>query len=58
MKKLFVLAAVAVAPLAVFAATDMQGVVTEVSGYWDAVLPIGIGILLFGLGRRALKKGV
>jgi len=54
----FTAAALVAAVSSSFAATDMTGVVNEVSGYWDLVLPVGIGILLFTIGRRAIKKGI
>lgn len=39
-----------------FAASDIAGVVTSVAGYWDAAAVVAIGILLFVLGRRVVKK--
>jgi hypothetical protein len=39
-----------------FAQTDMTTVISTVSGYWSSVLTIGIGILLFVVGRRVVKK--
>jgi len=43
---------------AAYAQSDITGVVTSVSGYWDAIKVIGIAILLWMLGRRVIKKGV
>jgi len=56
--KRFALGAVVASLLssAAMAASDITGVVTEVEGYWDAVVPISIGILLFVIGRRVVKK--
>jgi len=41
-----------------FGATDIAGVLTAVSGYWDDAVLIGIGVLLFVIGRKLIKKGV
>lgn len=38
------------------AQTDMTGVVSAVEGYVDAGIAVGIGVLLFVLGRRVLRK--
>lgn len=39
------------------AQTDpMTDAIADVSGYWDAVKVVAIGILLFVLGRRVVKK--
>jgi len=38
------------------AATDMTGVVSAVSGYWDAVQIVAIAILLFVVGRKVVRK--
>jgi len=38
------------------AQTDMTSTITAVSGYWDAVKVVAIGILLFIVGRRVVKK--
>jgi len=39
-----------------FAVSDISGVVDAVSGYWDAAAVVAIGVLLFVLGRRVVKK--
>lgn len=39
-----------------FAVSDITGVVQAVSGYWDAAAVVAIGVLLFVLGRRVVKK--
>jgi len=38
------------------AQTDLTATITTIEGYWDAVLPIGIGIILFVVGRKVVKK--
>jgi hypothetical protein len=38
------------------ATTDITGVVSAVSGYWDAVVVVSVGILLFVIGRRVVRK--
>lgn len=38
------------------AQTDITGVVSEVSGYWDAVKVLAIAILLFLIGRKVVRK--
>jgi len=55
MKKLFVLGA-CLAPSALFAATDITGVISDVSDYKDAAIVVGIAVLLFVLGRRIVRK--
>ena len=35
---------------------DLPGVITAVGAYWTAVLQIGIGIILFVVGRKVLMK--
>jgi len=39
-----------------FGVTDMTGVLTSVTGYWDSALVIAIGIVLFVIGRKVVKK--
>lgn len=39
-----------------FAATDMSEVLTTVSSYWSSALVIAIGIVLFVIGRKVVKK--
>lgn len=41
---------------AVQAATDITEVTTEVSGYKDAAIVVGVAILLFVIGRRVVRK--
>jgi hypothetical protein len=36
--------------------TDLATTITAVSGYWSSVLVIGIGIILFVVGRKVVKK--
>jgi len=43
-------------PVLAQAATDITGVITEISGYMDAAIVVGVGVLLFVLGRRVIKK--
>jgi len=38
------------------AATEMTEVLTAVSGYWSSALVIAIGIVLFVIGRKVVKK--
>jgi len=56
MKKLMVVSACGLSAASVMAATDMAEVVTTVAGYWDAVSVVAIGILLFVVGRRVVRK--
>jgi len=44
------------APVGLFAATDIDGVISDVSGYKDAAIVVGIAVLLFVLGRRIVRK--
>ena len=37
-------------------ATDLATTITAISGYWSSVLTIGIGIILFVVGRKVVKK--
>lgn len=55
MKKLLVLSGVCFAAAA-NAATDITGVITDVDGYMDAAIVVGIAILLFVIGRRVVQK--
>ena len=48
--------AVASTSTSAFAQTDLGTTITTVSGYWTSVEALAIGILLFVLGRRILKK--
>jgi len=52
---LFVLALLGMVSLA-SAQTDITGVVDEVSGYWTAAQAVAIGVLLFVIGRRVIRK--
>jgi len=38
------------------AQTDITSVVDSIDGYWTAAKAIAIGILLFVLGRRVVRK--
>jgi len=38
------------------AQSNISQVVEEVSTYWDAVTAVAIGILLFVIGRRVVRK--
>ena len=38
------------------AATDIDGVVSDVSGYADAAIVVGITVVLFVIGRRVIKR--
>jgi len=55
MKKLAI-AALALAATPVFAATDITGVISDVSGYMTAAVTVGIAVLLFVLGRKVVRK--
>jgi len=35
---------------------DITTVVTAVSGYWTAIKAVAIGVILFVIGRRVLRK--
>lgn len=48
----------AVSSVGAFAQTDISQVVSTVSSYWDAAIVVGIGVLLFVIGRRVVKKGI
>jgi len=38
------------------AQTDITSTISTLSGYWDGVLVIAIGIMLFVVGRKVVKK--
>lgn len=38
------------------AQTDITSTISAVEGYWDAVQLLAIGIVLFVLGRKVLRK--
>jgi hypothetical protein len=38
------------------AQTDIGSTITTVSGYWTTAEGLGVGILLFVLGRKVVKK--
>lgn len=40
----------------VHAQTDISSTITSVNGYWTTAETLAIGILLFVLGRRVVKK--
>lgn len=40
------------------APTDITGVITELSGYFDAAMVVGIAVFLFVLGRRIVRRTV
>jgi hypothetical protein len=49
--------AVTVAGSAVASAqTDLSSTITTVSGYWTSVQVLAIGVLLFVVGRKIVKK--
>ena len=35
---------------------DISGVVDSLSGYWTAIKVVAIGVVLFVLGRKLIKK--
>ena len=35
---------------------DFTPTITTISGFWSSVLLIGIGIILFAVGRKVVKK--
>jgi len=39
-----------------FAQTDVSAAITSVSGYWTAAEVIALGIVLFVVGRKVLRK--
>lgn len=41
---------------AAYAQTDIASTITTIEGYWDSVVALAIGILLFVLGRRVVRK--
>ncbi len=56
-KKTAVVAALlALGTLGAFAQTDMTATLTSVSGYWTTAEGIGMGILLFVIGRKVIRK--
>jgi len=36
--------------------TDITSAITTVSGYWDAILPLALGVVLFVVGRKLFRK--
>lgn len=56
MKKLFTLGLLGAGTLAASAATDITGVVSDVSGYMDAAIVVGVAVLLFVIGRKVVRK--
>ena len=48
--------AVAGATVNAVAQTDMGATLTSCNGYWTTAETLGIGILLFVIGRRIVKK--
>ena len=38
------------------AQTDIGSTITTVNGYWTSAEALGVGVLLFVLGRRVVKK--
>jgi hypothetical protein len=36
--------------------TDITGVISDVSGYVDAAITVGIAVLLFVLGKRVVRR--
>lgn len=56
-KKLFAMLTVGAAGLATSqAATDITGVISDVSDYKDSAIVVGVAVLLFVLGRRVIRK--
>lgn len=55
-KRLAVPAVLGAAMATANAATDITGVITDVTGYVNAAIVVGISVLLFVLGRRAVRK--
>jgi len=55
-KKLAIVGIVALSGSPLFAATDIDGVISDVSGYQTAATVIGIAVLLFVLGRKVIRK--
>lgn len=39
-----------------FAQTDITSTVSTLSGYWDSIETLGIGVLLFVVGRKLVRK--
>lgn len=38
------------------AQTSIDGVITEIDGYLDAAIAVGIAVLLFVLGRKVVRR--
>lgn len=43
---------------ALFAATNITGVIEEVNTYFNSAVAIGIAVLLFVLGRKIIRKAM
>lgn len=56
MKKVLLGCAVLGAAATSQAATDITGVINDVSGYADAAIVVGVTVVLFVLGRRVIKR--
>lgn len=56
MKKLITLTALSLGTFAASAATDIAGVITDVSDYKDDAILVGVAIVLFIIGRKVVKK--
>lgn len=55
MKRL-ALVGLALSPATLLAATDISQVITDVQGYYDAAVVVGIAVLLFILGRSIVRR--
>jgi len=55
-KTLVAVAGLAFTAPAMFAQSDITGVITEVSTYKTAAIVVGVAILLFTLGRAVVRK--
>jgi len=56
MKRYLALAGLTAAAASANAATDITGVISDVSGYMDAAIVVGIAVLLFVVGRKVVRK--
>lgn len=56
MKRLITLTALSLATFGASAATDIAGVITDVTDYKDDAILVGIAIVLFIIGRKVVKK--
>jgi len=56
MKKTLAVIGLAGMTAAANAATDITGVIEDVTSYKDAAIVVGVAILLFVLGRKVVRK--